>query len=168
MNNKNVGWLVVGISIFIFIIIGIFNFGIKDIIGATCSHGDTCGMYDSVKIQTWISLAIAFIVLVIGLFLVFAKENEKIIFKKIKTQGKIEKLNIKKFDKAILKHLDAEERKIISVIMDNQGSIFQSELVDKTGFNKVRITRILDGLEAQGLIERRRRGMTNVVMLKSE
>ena len=32
--------------------------------------------------------------------------------------------------------------------------------------NKVKITRILDKLEGMGILERKRRGMTNVVILK--
>jgi len=44
--------------------------------------------------------------------------------------------------------------------------MFQSELVDENGYTKVKVTRILDKLEGRGLIERRRRGMTNVVILK--
>ena len=44
--------------------------------------------------------------------------------------------------------------------------MFQSELVEKTGHTKVKMTRILDKLEAKGLIERRRKGMTNLVFLK--
>lgn len=163
MNNKNVGWLIVGISVFILIIIGIFNFGVKDIIGATCSHGPTCGMYDTLKFQTWISLAIALVVFFIGLFLVFSKEHEKIVIKKIRPTLA---LNPKEFDKKSLKNLDNEEKQIMNLILDNKSSIFQSEIVEKTRFGKVRVTRLLDSLEAQGLIERKRRGMTNIVMLR--
>lgn len=165
MKNKNVGWLVIGISLFVFAIIVIFNYGVTSVINATCSHGPTCSMYRTLSIQTWISLAIASIILVIGLFLVFAKENERIIVKKIHTQSKISQ---KKFDKSILNNLEPEERKLISLLMNNKGSMFQSELVKEAGMNKVRVTRLLDALEAQGLVDRRRRGMTNVVMLKTE
>ena len=163
MQNKNVGWLIIGISIFIGAIIWIFNVGIKSTLDATCTHGSTCSMYTTLSLQTWISIAIAFVIFCIGLFLIFAKENEKIVLKKIKPE---KNLSFKKFDKKTLDKLDAEEKKIMNLILQNNNSIFQSELVEKSGFNKVRITRVLDGLESQGLIERRRRGMTNVVMLK--
>jgi len=163
MKNKNVGWLIVGISIFIFIIIFAFNIGLRDIVDQTCTHGSTCSMYSTISLQTWISVAIAFLVLVIGLFLVFSKENERIVVKKIRPYGKLE---IKKFDRKSLEKLDDEEKKIMNLILENRGSMFQSYIVEKTGFNKVKTTRILDSLEAQGLVERRRRGMTNIVLLK--
>jgi uncharacterized membrane protein len=163
MQNKNVGFLIIGISLVIGFIIFIFNFALKKIAGQTCDMGPTCSMYDTLSVQTWISVAIAFLVLVIGLFLVFSKESERIIIKKIRPYGKLE---IKKFDRKSLEKLDSEEKKIMNLILENKGSIFQSEIVEKTGLNKVKTTRILDGLEAQGLIERRRRGMTNIVLLK--
>jgi uncharacterized membrane protein len=163
MKNRNVGWLIIGISAFVFAMIWIFNYGVANILNATCSMGPTCSMYKTLNIQTWISLAIASIIFLIGLFLVLAKENEKIIIKKIKPSLSLEP---KEFDKKSLKNLDNEEKEIMNLILDNKGSIFQSEIVDKTELGKVRVTRILDSLEAQGLVERKRRGMTNIVMLK--
>ena len=62
--------------------------------------------------------------------------------------------------------LNEDEKLFIEKIKESQGAIFQSELVEKTGFTKVKVTRILDKLEGKGIIERKRRGMTNVVILK--
>ena len=50
--------------------------------------------------------------------------------------------------------------------LTKQETIFQSDLVEKTEFDKVKVSRILDKLEGRQLIERKRRGMTNVVVLK--
>jgi len=163
MKNRNVGFLIIGISIFIGAIIWLLNFSSRELLGATCSHGPSCGMYNSLNIQTWLSVAIALVVFFIGLFFVFVKENEKIIVKKIKPTITLQP---KQFDKRNLKNLDSQEKQIMNLILNNKGSIFQSELVDKIQLGKVRVTRILDSLEAQGLVERKRRGMTNIVMLK--
>jgi uncharacterized membrane protein len=65
-----------------------------------------------------------------------------------------------------LLNLTNEEKKVFEKIIEAQGSVFQSEIIDKTNFNKVKVSRILDKLEGLGLIERRRRGMTNIVILK--
>lgn len=158
MENKNIGWLIIGIAIFIFIIIGIFNYGVSNIIGATCSHGPTCGMYDTLNMQTWISLAIAFIVLVIGIFFVFAKTPERIITKTITKKEPKKKIS--------LEGLDKQEREVISLVQAEGGAIFQASLMEKLGTGKVGITRLLDKLEAKQLIERKRRGMNNIVVLK--
>ena len=160
MKNKNVGFLIIGIAIVIGIIVLIFNLGLKNIVGQTCSHGSECTMYDTISIQTWISLAIAGLILVIGLFLIFSKEETKII-------TKTKKIHIEKKRKPIdYSKLDKDEKIIVKAIEEADGTIFQSDLVDKLGFDKVKVSRILDRLEGRQLIERKRRGMTNVVVLK--
>jgi len=163
MKNKNVGFLITGIAVLIIIIIILFNQGITKIVDSTCSHGPSCSMYGTIKTQTYLSFVIAGLVLIIGLFLIFAKEDKEVIIKKIRPTASLEP---KKFDKKSLENLTNEEKQIASLLLENKGSMFQSELVNKTGLNKVKVTRILDSLEAQRIIERKRRGMTNIVLLK--
>jgi len=164
MKNKNVGYLIVGISILIILIIILFNQGMTSIVDETCSHGPSCTMYTTIKTQTYVSFAIAGFVFIIGLFLIFSKENERIIIKKIKPTLSFES---KKFNKKSLENLDQEETRIMNLLLENKGNMFQSDIIQKTNLNKVKITRILDSLEAQGFIERKRRGMTNIVILKN-
>jgi uncharacterized membrane protein len=162
MRNKNVGFLIVGIAVVIGIIVLIFNQGLKSIVGQTCTHGGSCSMYNTIAVQTWISLAIAGLILVIGLFLIFSKEEKEIIIKKVKHKVEVEKKR-KPIDYS---KLTKEEKTIAKAIEESDGTIFQSELVEKAGFSKVKVSRILDKLEGKQLIERKRRGMTNVVVLK--
>ena len=157
MKNKNVGFLIVGISIFIFLIIFIFNIAVQKIIEVGCSHGPTCSMFDAIVIQTWISLAIAILVLFIGIFLIFVREENEIIIKKVK-----EKIKQKKID---LTELDEIEKKAVK-LLKVEGAMFQSSLMEELGVGKVKMTRLLDKLEAKQIIERKRRGMNNIVVLK--
>ncbi len=62
--------------------------------------------------------------------------------------------------------LKDDERKIYKVILDSDGIINQSELAEKTGISKSNVSRVLDLLESKGLVERRRRGMGNIILLK--
>ncbi|MFH1786813.1 MAG: MarR family transcriptional regulator [archaeon] len=62
--------------------------------------------------------------------------------------------------------LAEDEKRLYEEIKKADGAIFQAELVEKAGMTKVKVTRILDKLEGKGVIERKRRGMTNVVILK--
>ena len=164
MRNKNVGFLIVGISVVIGILIFIFNTGMRDIVSQTCTHGPTCSMYSIITFQTWLSVAVTFIIFVVGLVLIFAKENERVVIKKIKPTADLKPI---KFSKKSLKSLEKDEARIMNLLLKSEGSIFQSEIIEKTGFNKVKITRVLDVLEGRGFIERRRRGMTNIVLLKN-
>ncbi len=65
-----------------------------------------------------------------------------------------------------VKNLDDEEKVIINKLKEKQGSIYQSDLIKETQYSKVKITRILDKLESKGILEKKRRGMTNIVVLK--
>ena len=160
MKNKNVGYLITGIAIVIGFIILIFNLGLKRLVGQTCSH-DNCSMYEALAMQTWLSLAIAGVILVIGLFLIFSKEETKII-------TKTKKILIKEKRKPIdYSKLLKDEKTIMKILEQADGTIFQSDLVEKSDFSKVKVSRILDKLEGRQLIERKRRGMTNVVVLKN-
>ena len=66
----------------------------------------------------------------------------------------------------IAKTLKEDEAKIYKAIIESDGIITQSELVEKTGLSKASVSRTLDLLESKGLVERRRSGMGNVVLLK--
>lgn len=59
-----------------------------------------------------------------------------------------------------------DERKIIQLIIDEGGTIFQSQLIDKSGYSKSKVSLVLDRLEARRILERRRHGMSNVIVLK--
>ncbi len=163
MKNRNVGFLIIGIAVIIGILVLLFDSSTRNNISQLCSHGTSCGMYDVVNTQTYISFVVIFVILLIGIVLVFTKESEKLVVKKIKPYGEI---TPKKFSKKSLSSLSKEEAKIMNFLIENKGSLLQSEIVEKTNLNKVKITRILDSLETQNLIERKRRGMTNIVVLK--
>ncbi len=65
--------------------------------------------------------------------------------------------------------LDSDERKVCEVLIGAGGSMYQSELITKTEFSKVKMTRVLDSLEHQRrVVERKRRGMTNLVVFKEK
>ncbi|HLD42578.1 MAG TPA: MarR family transcriptional regulator [Candidatus Nanoarchaeia archaeon] len=67
---------------------------------------------------------------------------------------------------AVAKALTGDEKKAYELIMASQGAVFQGELVEKMGYSKMKVTRTLDKLEGQGLIERRRRGLANMVLIR--
>jgi len=62
--------------------------------------------------------------------------------------------------------LGDDERRIYEAVLDAGGFMGQSELVQKVSMSKTTVSRSLDILESRGLLERRRRGMSNVVVLK--
>lgn len=157
MKNKNAGGLIVGIALLIGAIIWIFNQGMKKIVLDSCSHGTSCAMYGTIQTQTWISSVIAVTILVIGIIIMYTKPREKIIIKTKKARKK--RINKSK--------LEEKEKQVVEILEKEDGAIFQKTLMEKLDVGKVGITRLLDKLESKQIIERKRRGMNNIVVLKN-
>ena len=159
MENKSVGWIIIGVSVVIVAIIFIFNSALHDIVKDSCGleHSLVCPMNQTIAQQTYLALAIVAVLFIIGLVLIFSKPSERIVVKRVK-----EKAFVKEYD---LSRLTKEEKEVFNTVRDNK-AIFQAELIEKSGLGKAKITRILDRLEGQGFVERKRRGMNNVVVIK--
>ena len=56
--------------------------------------------------------------------------------------------------------------KLAKESQEENGAIFQKTLMEKLEIGKVKTTRLLDKLESKQFIERKRRGMNNIVVLK--
>jgi uncharacterized membrane protein len=158
MENKHVGFLVIGIAVLLIIIIFLFQTALKEIIVTGCGaeHAIVCPMNKTVNQQTYLALGIVGLLMIVGFVLIFAKPKEKVIIKKIKERKK-------KIDKS---KLDRDEKRIVNLLEEENNAMFQATLKEKLDVGKVKLTRLLDKLEAKQLIERKRRGMNNLVVLR--
>jgi len=64
-----------------------------------------------------------------------------------------------------LRLLDRDERLLFLEIKEKGGAALQKDIGSRDGFSRSKVTRLLDRLEAKGLIVREREGMTNRVRL---
>ncbi|VVB79169.1 Uncharacterised protein [uncultured archaeon] len=158
MKNKSVGLLIIGLAIVIGVIVFLFNNALTTIVDTSCSHGPSCSMYGTIKTQTYIGIALIGVIVIIGIVLLFAKEETKIVTKTIKEKRK----------KLDLSGLEGKEKEAVKLIQENNNAMFQADLMEKLNLGKVGLTRLLDKLEAKQFIERKRRGMNNIVVLKSQ
>ncbi|MCX8178464.1 MAG: hypothetical protein N3D75_01385 [Candidatus Aenigmarchaeota archaeon] len=165
MKNRIVGFIILGIAILIGFIIYSFNKALTDIVNTSCSHGPECPMWGSIDFQTNISIGIMVFIIIIGLYMVFFGQEEKIVtkVKRIKIHEQPQKVDLTN----IMKKLNNDEKQLFQKLVESDGAVFQSDLVERTGFSKVKVTRILDRLEGMGIVERKRRGMTNIVIIKN-
>ena len=62
--------------------------------------------------------------------------------------------------------LDKKEKDLVKLLQKENGGMFQADLMEKMEIGKVKTTRLLDKLEAKQIVERKRRGMTNIVVMK--
>jgi uncharacterized membrane protein len=168
MRDRNVGIVVIGIALLIGFIIWAFNRAMTKIVSESCSHGTSCPMWGTINFQTNVSIGVMVFVILVGLYLIFFAKEEKITetkIVKVKEQIKPKEVTKENYQKVMSELID-DEKLVLEKIIEAEGTIFQSDLVDKSGFTKVKVTRILDKLEGKAIIERKRRGMTNVVILK--
>ena len=157
MENKNVGYIIIGLAIIFTIIVLLFYSTLKDIAGVdSCTLEAPCPLHTTLNYQFYFSLAIVGLLFVIGMLIIFTKPKEKIIIRKVKEKRK--KLN--------LDGLDKDEKKIVNLLLKENKAMFQSTLMEKLEIGKVKTTRLLDKLEAKQIIERKRRGMNNIVVLR--
>ncbi len=96
-----------------------------------------------------IAFGIAFLVLGAGAYLLFAPQ-EAAAKKQVLDRTK----------------LDESEKRVVDLLQSHDGSMYQSDLMRELGLSKVQMTRLLDKLEAKKAIDRKRRGMTNIIILK--
>ncbi|MBS3174460.1 MarR family transcriptional regulator [Candidatus Woesearchaeota archaeon] len=163
MENKYVGYLLFSISILVTIVIFMFNSALKEVINTFCGmpeHVSVCPIVNkAVNQQTYIALSIVGLLVIVALVLIFSKPQKEIIFKTRTVEKKDQKKKINFSD------LNSEEKHVLALIQKNK-AIFQADLIEKTGFGKAKMTRIIDRLEGRDIVERKRRGMTNIVVLK--
>jgi len=156
MENKKVGYIILGISAVLILIIFLFQGALKDIVALGCQEGPSCPMFGTIHQQTSLALIIVGILVVLGGILIFTKPKERIVVKKVRERKK-------KIDKS---KLGQKEKKAIELLENENGTMFQATLMEKLEIGKVGMTRLIDKLEAKQLVERKRRGMNNVIVLK--
>jgi hypothetical protein len=104
-----------------------------------------------------VAFGVAFLMLGSGIYLTISHNPKPTATPKPKQQ--IPEIDLNDFTE--------EEKKIYNLLKAKGGSMFQGDIVRMSGLSKVKVTRILDHLELdKEILERRRRGMSNLVVLK--
>ena len=160
-NQKIIGYVLAGFAVILLLVLAFVKVNVDEEGAFLCQvvaesptlTMDQCPAHDSNT--SWlltVAFSIGAILLGSGLYMVFVP-------------GKTE-LPKREFKEADLSKLDGDEKKIYDILKQNNGSLYQSDLIRETQFSKVKITRILDKMASKELIGRERRGMTNIVVLK--
>src|SRR3989339_622429 len=169
MDNKKLGIALVVFCIFIAIIFFSFKNQIKQINTTSCdceemqNDGICSAKQNNLGIVDYVSVALIFSMLALGMYLIFFEKSQKEIVKTLENNKKIqteeEKFNI------LLKGLNQDEQKVIKAIKEQDG-ITQQTLRLRTDLHKSKLSIVLDGLEKKGVIARKEKGKTKQVFLK--
>ena len=156
---KKVGVILIAISIVLFVALYMINSLIIQLrleLHETCPlPPESCPYKGSVPTEMLGAFVIDTMIGIFGLSLIITSTHAEGVT--VKGKRKI---------KENVKSLQNDEKKVYDLIVNAEGFIFQNDLIEKTGYSKVKISRILDKLEVKGIIERRRRGMANIIVLK--
>lgn len=85
------------------------------------------------------------------------------MFSKPEIKTITKKINKKRIN---TKGLTEEELSVVTLLRKENKAMFQRDLMEKLEIGKVKTTRLLDKLESKQIIERKRRGMNNIIVLK--
>ena len=150
-NSKRLGIILIVLSL---VIGGIFIYYISNLTKSSqelgCFNNSECFAVERGLSVSHAAIGIFSFMLALGFYLLFFN-REKIIKQK---EYDISKLNL-------------EEKKVFYFIKENkERGVYQSQIVEKFNFPKSKVSRILDNLEIKQIIERKRRGMTNIIFLR--
>lgn len=165
-NLKSIGYLLIGFSVILFVVLSFIKIQVDKQSAFLCEkfHENKLDMNECPVHKnnsfwaniSWTILSafgIDFLIFGVGVYIIFFQ----------KTYSKELKKEFKEID---LSMLSDEEKKIYEIVKGKDGFAYQGDLMKETEFSKVKITRILDKLESKDILERRRRGMANIIVLK--
>ncbi len=154
VENKTVGWTLVFIAITLSIVLGLFKTEYDSQATQMCQLVSEDPDINMEECPAHTSNIDWFLMVAFGIALGMLATGSYILMPELKKKTKA-KFNI-----------EGEEKQVYEILNNYEGSVYQSDIVKETGWSKVKVTRVLDKMESKGLIERRRRGMTNVIFLK--
>jgi len=169
MDNKKLGIMLVVFCIFIAIIFFTFKSQLKEInkAGCTCDvmeEGGVCSAeQNNIGIIDYVSIALIFSMLALGIYLIFFEKSQKEIISTLENHKKVQTKE-EKFE-ILLKGLNADEQTVIKAVKEQDG-ITQQTLRFRTDLHKSKLSILLDGLEKKGLVARKEKGKTKQVFLK--
>lgn len=168
--NKTLVGVIVLLLLLFAAAVFVYNRTLNDLAAGSCSDTAAGGSCSHLKIVETQNIVIAALLLVIALIAVYFAYNAYFGKSAEPSQRASSPLQPsaqpRQSRKVNLSELDSDEKRIVSLLQERQGSVFQSEVIKLTGFTKVKVSRILDKMENNGLIERKRRGMANLVVLR--
>ena len=164
IDQKTIGSFLIGFSLILLFILIWVKINVDTEQGFLCEvveerpdlSMEQCPAHESNT--SWLIIAGFFVVFLIfasGLFLLFYQER--------KQKGQESAEPRKEVD---ISTLMEEEKKMYDLLTLNQGSMYQSDIIKELGLSKVKVSRILDKMEGKHIIERKRRGMTNIIVLR--
>jgi uncharacterized membrane protein len=154
--NTLIGISLILLSVVMLFLVSSFSSTLTAMQSGSCGMDpNVCPHSRNIPFEVVLGYSISLLIAAIGVFLILSDLRS----------AKLKNQSLEGW-KRVISSLEGDEKSIYELIAAKDGVMFQSNIVDESGLAKVKVSRILDRLEARNLVERRRRGMSNVVVLK--
>ena len=178
MDNKKIGVLLLFVSVFFIITLIILKIQVNNLVenlmiqsGGTCIQEGEC-LHQQSNIPIYIGVAVIFITLALGIYLIFFEKSQQYVEKTHKEIIKTLQETKKKQDKDekfefLLKALNEDEKKVMKAVKEQDG-IEQATLRIRTDLSKTKLSVILTELEKKSLLKKVPDGKKNRIYLKNQ
>ena len=163
MDNKKLGWILIGICILLGGILFSFKIQLDKQNEVACGCSGVCPMEENFSWPTYAGVIVLSILIALGIYLIFFEKSQKEIVSTLEKTSKLQ-TEEEKFS-ILLKGLDSEEKKVIKAVKEQEG-ITQQTLRIRTDLHKSKLSIVLNGLEKKNLIRRVPKKKTKQVFLK--
>ena len=144
-----------------------YNRTLNDLANGSCTEdASICPHAKVVEAQNYVIAALVIVIAVMAGWLLYNAYFAKPAQAEAAPAAPETKASPARKRKIAAAELEPDEARVVAIINEGNGSVYQSDILKKTGFSKVKVSRVLDRLEQKGLTERKRRGMTNLVVAK--
>lgn len=177
LKRRILGSIIIGIAVIFLISLIVFKIQINTLTeqlmietGGSCIKDNEC-LHEQSDIPMYIGIAIAFITLALGIYLIAFEKSQEYVESMQREIVSSLKDSRKKQDKNdrfefLLKALNEEEKKIMKAIKEQDG-IEQATLRIRTDLSKTKLSVVLTELEKKNLIKKVAEGKKNRIYLKN-
>tara|TARA_Y100000310_G_C20699055_1_gene827988 strand:+ start:1530 stop:2033 length:504 start_codon:yes stop_codon:yes gene_type:complete len=163
MENKKLGFLILGISLVVSILIFGYMNGLNTQSQVNnCNPSSECQRVQSMLGLSHVAVGLISFIAALGVYLLFFSTTEDAILKRLEDEKNL-KINEDRFD-IMLTTMDGSEKRVISAIKEQDG-ITQTTLKFRTDMSKSKLSQVLTDLERKNIIKRIEQGKTYGVHL---
>lgn len=127
-------------------------------------HDEQCSIIEGCPHEQQLNILVSGLPLLLSLALVVGAATYYYMVGKVESKEQF----LKKNTDIILKFLSPEEKKLVNLLVENNGKILQAEATRLPGMNKVKSHRVVQKLLDKGVLEKERIGKTNVIKFSGE
>lgn len=161
MVSKNDRSIIIGIIVIVSFLVLAFN--IFPFLGLT-AHTEECSLEAGCPHEQQLNFLETAIPLMLSFALLIGAGTYYLMSQRMESKDK----SLKKSTDVILKFLNSDERKLVNLLIENNGKVLQAEVTRLPGMTKVKSHRVVLKLLDKGVLEKDRVGKTNILKFSEE